>query len=81
MMDACMMKQDASALVHAARGGKPQDLLGIVGKIAQRPRHLQTALSLVYECARAHCANASSVGGMVPPLSSLDGSSSHLGFC
>jgi hypothetical protein len=69
-----------SAFPQAARGGKGQasrqDLLGIVGKIAQRPRHLQTALSLVYECARAHCANGSSVGGMVhPPLSSLDGSS------
>jgi len=80
-----MIKPDASALAHAARGETPQDtqdLLGIVGKIAQRPRHLQTALSLVYKCARAHCAHASSVSGMVPPpLSSLDGSSSNLGFC
>ena len=49
----------SSALVVRVRGqerGRTEDLLGIVGKVAQRPRYLQTPLSLVDEGAGAHCA-------------------------
>lgn len=36
--------------------GRTEDLLGVVGKVAERPCYLQAPLSLVHECARAHCA-------------------------